>query len=235
MSRLVIVEGNSNDKDNVRLLIVKGEKGADGVSPTVTTSKENGIATISITDKNGTKSVSVSDGVTPTASVTRDNTNKKSVITITDANGTTAADANDGVSPTVSVSKSNGVTTIEITDADGTHTATINDGEVTNAALTAALADYKLKSDIAVVTGTISLTNGTGSANLDYPTGFDSSNCVAVSVGIAIVTPFSYFSYDNMVFSVRLTSSNVVVTCTAVDNVGSTATKDVKVVLMKVS
>lgn len=107
------------------------------------------------------------------------------------------------------------------------------DNEVTD--INTDLAQCIVKGDIAVVTGTISLTNGTGSTNLNYPTGFDSTNCVAVSVGLTIVTPYSYFSYDNMVFSARLTTSNIVVTCTAVDNVGSTATKNVKVVLMKVS
>ena len=94
---------------------------------------------------------------------------------------------------------------------------------------------YLNKNRIQTITGTISLTNGTGSTNLNYPDGFDSSNCIPLTVGLTIVTPYSYFSHSNMVFSVRLTSSNVVVDCNAVDNVGSTATKNVKVVLMKIS
>jgi hypothetical protein len=43
-----------------------GEKGTDGVSPTVSISKSNGVTTISITDKNGTHTQKVNDGVNGT-------------------------------------------------------------------------------------------------------------------------------------------------------------------------
>lgn len=124
-----------------------------------------------------------------------------------------------------------------LTKTGGTTTGTYNFGgqikcdNITDADGSAFINSNK----IATITGTISLTNGTGSTNLNYPEGFNSSNCIPLTVGLTIVTPYSYFSHSNMVFSVRLTSSNVVVDCNAVDNVGSTATKNVKVVLLKIS
>ena len=62
MSKLIIVEGNSNDKDNVRAVMVKGEAGNDGTSPTVAISKSNGVTTITITDIDGTKTATINDG-----------------------------------------------------------------------------------------------------------------------------------------------------------------------------
>lgn len=44
----------------------KGENGADGVSPTITTSKSNGVTTITIVDKNGTKTATINDGTNAT-------------------------------------------------------------------------------------------------------------------------------------------------------------------------
>lgn len=47
-----------------------GSDGADGYSPTATVTQNTGSATISITDKNGTTTATVYDGVTPDTSVT---------------------------------------------------------------------------------------------------------------------------------------------------------------------
>lgn len=47
-----------------------GTDGADGFSPTATVTQNTGSATISITDKNGTTTATVYDGVTPDTSVT---------------------------------------------------------------------------------------------------------------------------------------------------------------------
>lgn len=124
-----------------------------------------------------------------------------------------------------------------LTKSGGTTTGTYNFGgqikcdNITDADGSAFINSNK----IATITGTISLTNGNGTTNLNYPKGFNSSNCIPLTVGLIIVTPYSYFSHGKMVFSVRLTSSNVVVDCNAVDNVGLTATKNVKVVLLKIS
>lgn len=59
MSKIIIVEGNSNDKDNIRAFMVKGPKG-DGA--TIDVVKENGVATITINDSEGEKTFTLSDG-----------------------------------------------------------------------------------------------------------------------------------------------------------------------------
>lgn len=84
--------------------IPRGDTGAQGVpgySPSASVSKSGDTATITITDKNGTTTASVSDG----------------------------ADGQNGYSPTASVSKSGDTATITITDENGTTTATVSDGQ----------------------------------------------------------------------------------------------------------
>lgn len=120
-------------------------KGQDGFSPTANVSKSGDTATITITDKNGTTTTTVSDGsdgFSPTASVSK--SGDTATITITDQTGTTTTtihdgqdgqdgsdgqDGNDGFSPTASVSKSGNTATITITDKTGTTTTTISDGQ----------------------------------------------------------------------------------------------------------
>lgn len=86
-----------------------GESGADGFSPIAKVTQTSTGATITITDKDGTTSATVSNG--------KDG-----------AKGDTGDPGAPGVSPTVTTSKSGKVTTITIKDAAGTKTATINDG-----------------------------------------------------------------------------------------------------------
>ncbi len=102
--------------DGVNLGVkAEGKDGTDGVSPTVTASKSGTVTTITITDKNGTKTAKINDGTNG-----KDGTNG--------TNGTNGKDGADGVSPTITTSKSGKVTTITITDKNGTKTATVNDG-----------------------------------------------------------------------------------------------------------
>lgn len=69
MSKLTIIEGNSNDKDNTRLFMVKGERGDDGVSPTIDVEKEDGVTTLTIEDAEGTKTATIADGTDLTGGV----------------------------------------------------------------------------------------------------------------------------------------------------------------------
>lgn len=94
MSKITIIEGNSNDKDNVRNYMVKGEPGADGVSPSASVTRGTNKATIEVTDAEGTTSSDVFDGVSPIVEVSK--TNGVTTITITDAEGTHTATINDG-------------------------------------------------------------------------------------------------------------------------------------------
>ena len=91
------------------------------------------------------------------------------------------------------------------------------------------------QANIAVVTGTISLTNGAGNTSINYPSGYNSSNCVVISTGIDIRNYYSFGSDSQMIFSTRLSSSTINVVVTSIDNVGTSSTKNVKVVLMKIS
>lgn len=89
----------------IQVLALKGDTGATGYSPIASVTKSGDTATISITDKTGTTTATVSDG----------------------SNGTNGADGADGYSPTATVSKSGSTTTISITDKNGTTTSTINE------------------------------------------------------------------------------------------------------------
>ena len=75
-------------------------------------SKSGSTSTITITDKNGTTTATISDGTNGTNGT----------------NGQDGQDGQDGYSPTASVSKSGSTATISITDKNGTTTAQITDG-----------------------------------------------------------------------------------------------------------
>lgn len=115
MAKMTIIEGNSNDKDNVRAYMVKGERGDDGISPTFETSKTGDTATITITDAEGTHEVELKDGFSPT--VTASKTNKVTTVTITDIGGTETTTINDGVDLTGGV-PTNGVIAFDGVQAD---------------------------------------------------------------------------------------------------------------------
>ena len=91
MSKLTIVEGNSNDKDNTRAFMVKGES---GVSPTLSASRSGTKTTVTMTDYEGTHTFDVNDGVSPTVEMSK--TAGVTTITITDASGTHTSQISDG-------------------------------------------------------------------------------------------------------------------------------------------
>lgn len=82
---------------------LQGPAGADGYSPSATVTKTGNTATITITDKIGTTTASISDGT----------------------DGTNGTNGQDGFSPIANVTQSGGVTTISITDKIGTTTSSI--------------------------------------------------------------------------------------------------------------
>lgn len=135
----------------------QGPAGADGYSPTATVSKSGSTATITITDKNGTTTASVSDGAkgdtgatgaagpantlsigtvqsgsTAAATITGTSPNQTLNLTLpkgdTGPAGTNGTNGADGYSPTATVSKSGDTATITITDKNGTTTAQVTDG-----------------------------------------------------------------------------------------------------------
>lgn len=90
---------------------------------------------------------------------------------------------------------------------------------------------------ISVVTGTINLTDGTGIAYLNYPEGFNYSNCLVLSVGVALYDDalYNFYADDTTtnIFSVRLQADNIRVGVKSIDNVGTDNPKNCVVVLMK--
>lgn len=94
MSRITIIEGNTNEKDNVRTFFGKAEKGNDGISPEASITKSNGIATITIKDANGTTNASIEDGFDPIVRTSK--TGNVATVEIEDAIGTHSFDINDG-------------------------------------------------------------------------------------------------------------------------------------------
>lgn len=105
----------------------RGDPGTPGTSPTVSTSKANGIATITVTDALGEHSFQINDGKSPT--VATDKVGSVATVTIIDVEGEHEFTINDGVSPTVETSKTGSTATVKITDAIGDHTFIIKDGD----------------------------------------------------------------------------------------------------------
>lgn len=91
MSTITIIQGNSNDKDNTRAYMVKGEA---GVSPTVSVERTTGGAIVTTTDYEGTHTAQVNDGVSPTVETSK--TAGVTTITITDYEGEHTATIDDG-------------------------------------------------------------------------------------------------------------------------------------------
>ena len=84
-----------------------GPAGQDGFSPTASVTKSGSVATITITDKNGTTTQTISDGV----------------------DGTNGTDGTDGFSPTVSTTPITGGTEVTITDKQGSNTFDVMNGQ----------------------------------------------------------------------------------------------------------
>ena len=93
------------------------------------------------------------------------------------------------------------------------------------------------KSNFAVVTGTINITNGNGVQYVKYPTGFNENNCVVISVGVTVDdTGYYSFNADNvfrLIFSARLMNGFVRVDSTPLLNQGISGNQNFIVVLMK--
>ena len=92
---------------------IKGDTGEAGFSPIATVEKSGKTATISITDKNGTTTASISDGEQGEQG----------------EQGERGENGADGFSPVAYVQKEDDESTIYITDKNGTTTAVVKDGK----------------------------------------------------------------------------------------------------------
>lgn len=92
----------------------KGDKGADGVSPTAKVVQTELGATITVTDANGTTNANVSNGTSAMLSVSQTETG--CTVTATDASGTTTATVSNGINGT---NGENGKSAYELAVAQG--------------------------------------------------------------------------------------------------------------------
>lgn len=116
------VKGPKGDKGNdfqysdftaEQLAALKGEKGEQGVSPTVSASRTGTETIVTVTDKDGAHTFVINDGVSPAVSISK--VGKVTTVTITDASGSHTFTVNDGVDGTGSGDMSKSVY-----DKDGT-------------------------------------------------------------------------------------------------------------------
>ena len=109
--KITIIDGNneielSTVEENIKAYMVKGEKGADGTSPTASVSKTGSTSKLIVTDETGTTQTNILDGYNPTITTSR--TGHTTTITTTDINGTTDTEIYDGIDLTGGV-PTNGV------------------------------------------------------------------------------------------------------------------------------
>lgn len=172
----------------------KGPKGDAGVSPTVSTSKENGVATITIIDGSGERSFQVNDGKSPTISTSK--LDGVATVTITDANGEHTFTVNDGVSPIVNTSKTGSIATVTITDKSGEHIFTIKDGDKGEPFTFADLTDaqkLELKGD----TGEGFVIKGTYDT-LELLEAGVASPTPGIAYGVGTAAPYDIYIYDGV-------------------------------------
>ena len=90
--------------------------------------------------------------------------------------------------------------------------------------------------DIAVVSGQITLSNGKGSATVNYPAGFNKNNSIVISLAIQILADYDYFENQSThVLGARLIDNGITFQVASMINAGSSGTKNFKVGLMKIN
>lgn len=93
-----------------------------------------------------------------------------------------------------------------------------------------------LKQRVAVLDGTVNLTNGAGTvANINYPTGFTKENCVVITVAVAVQTANVLdFGYHSACYTeVRLNASNISLHCNSTGG-GPSGYRNYKIALMRI-
>lgn len=94
------------------------------------------------------------------------------------------------------------------------------------------------KDNFAILNGTINVSKGTGTVDINYPAGFTNTNCTVIAVGIShgVSTSDVLFfgtSGDRTTGAV-LYSNKIRVSTSSNDNVGPTGDLKYKIVLMKI-
>lgn len=90
-----------------------------------------------------------------------------------------------------------------------------------------------------VVSGSLSMTDGTGSATISYPDGFNKDNCVVISAETKYAGhgawAFGAGVAGSFTISGQLSANHITLTTHNDDGTGPTGTYECRVVLMKIS
>lgn len=101
-----------------------------------------------------------------------------------------------------------------------------------------AASEYTTNDRFAVLTNTISLTNGSGSVNFSYPNGYNKNNCVPIAAGTIYTSSGNYgfgFVQSSMGIGVIMADSQISLRVNSISGTGATGTYSCKLVLMKMS
>lgn len=95
------------------------------------------------------------------------------------------------------------------------------------------------QANIAILTGTITLTNGRGSTNVNYPEGFNYNNCVVISIGAGRTSSNNYLEYGHVssscILGAYLKSSDISISAYPPESIGPSSTVPYKLILMKIN
>lgn len=93
-------------------------------------------------------------------------------------------------------------------------------------------------SNVAILTGTITVTNGEGKTNVNYPTGYNNSNCVVIAAGVSNGTTTSgiyiFGTASKRTTGAMLYQNYIKLSTASLDNVGPTGSLNYKIMLMKI-
>ena len=116
------------------------------------------------------------------------------------------------------------------TEIDNTLSSYYNKTEIDNT-----LSNYKLKSDYAVINGTLEIVDGVGSITRSYPSGFNGNNCVPIAMGLKIAGVYSFgYPYSSFVLNSKMNENNINITANSLTQMTGTLNYEYEVVLMKI-
>lgn len=91
----------------------------------------------------------------------------------------------------------------------------------------------------AVVSGTVTLSSGTGSCKVSYPSGFTKDNCVPISIGVAGLIASGVYDYfqcaSSYTFGARFLDDGINLSCAAIATSSKSSSHTIKCVLMRIS
>lgn len=91
------------------------------------------------------------------------------------------------------------------------------------------------QNNLSILTGNVSLNNGSGNVDIAYPETFTRNNCVPIAVSAAIQGWDSYYSNSGMhLYDVALMDDKIKLSVNSIDSIGSSKMVGYKIILMKI-